>query len=712
MIKKMTVLVMLFLLGTAVSTVKAQPYPSVDNVVDIVYNGIPVTIDGDLDDWEDAHWVYNSQDHPFFLDVNGNPIQGIPESANDFSYFFAMKMDDENVYFAIKVRDEGTPMIEIPDTPNLAFNYDHMSVYLGLYDIGNMNRLSPHIEGAAEGLEFYDPVTGDTVGTARTYRIAPGVDNMESTLGADYQLLIRNIPYEPSATDTEVQAYSGALVDTLLLGTTAASRLTDDETGYIVEWKVPFASLAGHIARPGGPFRNFEWPLFEPEHGMVIPFDVDVTDLDEGDEGLNRFLRLGRYPALWRDSKSFGMRGRIVDVSLEPWNNPAYNYYVDYKPEQDISIDGDLSDWEDAYWIGYSQDHPFFLDVNGNPIQGIPDGPADFSYYFAMKMDDENAYFALRVRDEVTPMIEIPDTPNLAFNYDHMSVYLGLYDIGQNERSPHIEGATEGLEFYDPVTGDTVGTARTYRIAPGVDNMESSLGPDYQLLIRNISYNPNTTGTDVQAYSGALVDTLALGTTAASALVADETGYTLEWKVPFETLAGHIARPGGPFRNFEWPLFVPEHGQTIAFDVDVTDLDEGDEGLNRFLRLGRYPALWRDSKSFNMRGKVVQTGIGTFVDDTVARTERPTTIGLEQNYPNPFNPTTNIRFTVPESGHVSLNVYNLIGQRMATLVNQPMNAGTHTVTFDTASLNLSSGLYLYRLEFMEQSITRKMLLVK
>lgn len=706
--RTVTVFLML-MVGYTATHVHAQPYPTVDNVIDIVYNGIPVTIDGELDDWDDAHWVFNSQDHPFFLDVNGNPIQGIPDSPNDFSYFFAMKMDDENVYFAIKVRDEGTPMIETPSTPNLAFEYDHLSVYLGLYDIGDINQRSPHEEGAAEGLIFFHPETGDTIETARSYRIAPGTDNMESTRGPDYQIMVRSLPYP----DFPLQTYNGAMVDTTIQGTTAASRLTDDETGYILEWKVPFASLAGNIARPSGPFAEFEWPLFQPEHGMVIPFDVDVTDLDEGDEGLNRFLRLGRFPGLWRDAHFFGMRGRIIDLEQQPYNLPATNYYVDYKPVQEISIDGDLSDWDDANWIGNSQDHPFFLDINGNPIQGIPDGPADFSYYFAMKMDDENLYAALRVRDEVTPMIETPDTPNLAFDYDHLSIYLGLFDIGENLRNPHVEGAPEGLIFFHPETGDTIETARTYRIAPGTDNMETTRGPDYQLLLRNIFYPPNTTGTDVQAYSGALVDTLLSGTTVSSNFTADETGYIVEWKIPFESLAGKIARPSGPFASFEWPLFEPAHGQTISFDVDVTDLDEGDEGLNRFLRQGRYPGLWRDSKFFEMRGKVVQTAVGTFADDrSDIYADRPTRVVLAQNYPNPFNPSTTIKFSLPESGMAALAVYDLLGRRVAVVDNRHFEAGTHAIQFNTENYHLSSGIYLYRLEFGDQAYTRKMLLIK
>tara|TARA_Y200000002_G_scaffold366692_1_gene357909 strand:- start:2172 stop:6083 length:3912 start_codon:yes stop_codon:yes gene_type:complete len=84
---------------------------------------------------------------------------------------------------------------------------------------------------------------------------------------------------------------------------------------------------------------------------------------------------------------------------------------------------------------------------------------------------------------------------------------------------------------------------------------------------------------------------------------------------------------------------------------------------------------------------------------------------LEQNYPNPFNPTTNISFSLADASPVKLTIYNLLGQEVARLISgKVMNAGTHTVAFNAASL--SSGVYLYRLEAGSFVSNKRMTLIK
>ncbi len=88
----------------------------------------------------------------------------------------------------------------------------------------------------------------------------------------------------------------------------------------------------------------------------------------------------------------------------------------------------------------------------------------------------------------------------------------------------------------------------------------------------------------------------------------------------------------------------------------------------------------------------------------------PSTLRLDQNYPNPFNPTTMIHYQLPEAGSVQLTVFNTLGQKVATLVNEKQIAGGHHVAFNAA--HLSSGLYYYRLDANGLTQVRKMLLVK
>ena len=83
---------------------------------------------------------------------------------------------------------------------------------------------------------------------------------------------------------------------------------------------------------------------------------------------------------------------------------------------------------------------------------------------------------------------------------------------------------------------------------------------------------------------------------------------------------------------------------------------------------------------------------------------------LSQNYPNPFNPSTTIAYNLKQAADVTLEVFNVTGQKVATLANGRKPAGQYEVNFDAA--DIASGIYFYTLNANGQSLTRKMVLMK
>ncbi len=108
--------------------------------------------------------------------------------------------------------------------------------------------------------------------------------------------------------------------------------------------------------------------------------------------------------------------------------------------------------------------------------------------------------------------------------------------------------------------------------------------------------------------------------------------------------------------------------------------------------------------------EVILTGVGESTVAVDAEEVLPQSYVLEQNYPNPFNPETEIRYGLPEGGRVVLRVYTMLGEEVSTLVDAEQPAGWHTVSF--GGTELSSGLYLYRLEASDFVSIKKMILLK
>ncbi|MCB0294487.1 MAG: T9SS type A sorting domain-containing protein, partial [Calditrichaeota bacterium] len=97
------------------------------------------------------------------------------------------------------------------------------------------------------------------------------------------------------------------------------------------------------------------------------------------------------------------------------------------------------------------------------------------------------------------------------------------------------------------------------------------------------------------------------------------------------------------------------------------------------------------------------------------RPEVPAAFALAQNYPNPFNPTTEIPYALPVNARVEIAVYNILGQKVRTLVNHAQSPGYYTAHWDgrnDAGQLVGSGIYIYRINAGEYRAMRKMILLK
>jgi len=153
----------------------------------------------------------------------------------------------------------------------------------------------------------------------------------------------------------------------------------------------------------------------------------------------------------------------------------------------------------------------------------------------------------------------------------------------------------------------------------------------------------------------------------------------------------------------------------IPIDLSYTDADLLTAGLGGFPigDLGWFPsqyATWKAQRSIEMDRIQTAVNTGVYHGSGVATTRVPNGFQLQQNYPNPFNPSTEISYTITKAGNVTLKVYNMLGQDVATLVNGYQAANTYKVNFNASGL--SSGVYLYKLSSGSNETIKKMVLMK
>ena len=154
-------------------------------------------------------------------------------------------------------------------------------------------------------------------------------------------------------------------------------------------------------------------------------------------------------------------------------------------------------------------------------------------------------------------------------------------------------------------------------------------------------------------------------------------------------------------------LIQPDDTVVVVYEVTCSTVGSYDLPLHTIIAHDGTTGIFGFSDSL-----IVQFDVSLDIDN---RQNLPNSFSLGQNYPNPFNPTTTIEFSIPERSFVTIEIYNLLGQSVTTLVQQNLPAGNHFVKWNgltKTDKSAPSGVYFYKLMTQNREISKKMLLLK
>lgn len=291
------------------------------------------------------------------------------------------------------------------------------------------------------------------------------------------------------------------------------------------------------------------------------------------------------------------------------------------------------------------------------PSEGAPivtnttvDDDADLSVLAYLALDDQYLYIAFDVTDDVTSPSVAPES----WLNDAPDLYIGLYDWRGAPHSGYERGAQPDYHF------------RFNKGQAILDNLGGAV--------------VMTSDSSDYAWVEKFVN-----------------GYTVETRIPLAL----IAQIG------EDDVFSPAEGMRIPLDFSINDADGAPrEGIMTF-------SPKNEDKSWQTPSRWVFTWLGSLANPVGVRENGspvPFNYSLSQNYPNPFNPATTINFSLKKAGPVSIQIFNILGQKVMTLIDEYRPAGSHSIKLDAS--DLSSGVYIYRIKSGDFQATKKMVFMK
>ncbi len=476
--------------------------------------------------------------------------------------------------------------------------------------------------------------------------------------------------------------------------------------------------------------------------------DLNMDDVEtaygtgEGQLGFNILrLRIAPNPAAWGNGNQVETAKRVIEMGgivwAAAWNPPSnmldpevnYNrllpeYYDDYAAH--------LEDFNQ--YMAERDVNLYGISFTNEPDYGIGGGWTEWT-------PDEIVTFIRDHADSITTRMIAPESFQFRRNYSDPILNDSLANAKTDIIGGHLYGG--GLAPYPLAEekGKEIWMTEHYTSS----DRSANIWPDALLVGREISqvmksnwnayiwwqikryYSPIHDGVDVDDPGRDFVDRANSGS-------ITKRGWVMSQFSRFVRPGDYRVEASGPFGRGFNNVFVTSYTDTLNSKIVlvIVNNESGSKDINVTLNGGtttgfsRYITSEDDDveqmEDLDITGNTFSTtlpkeSIITFVSkDFVAvsneHEERnyPREFALKQNYPNPFNPVTTISYYLPATSNVTLKVYNLLGQEVASLVNGLMSAGEHKASFDASTL--SSGIYIYRIEAGSYTDTKKMMLIK
>jgi hypothetical protein len=302
-----------------------------------------------------------------------------------------------------------------------------------------------------------------------------------------------------------------------------------------------------------------------------------------------------------------------------------------------------------------------------------------------------------------TTNLSYPASPAAGVDYVFSGFSGGSYSTAFVTR-PTSNRVTASIE-YNGGTATNIGTGWTDVVTINFTTLVASGSSNLTWATTQVLLEDQITSMTVGSFTGLNTNPLPVQLVTFTATSLQKSGsVTLKWATASETnnYGFEVQKAKDSTKNYQTieNSFVAGHGTTVeAHAYSFTDAN-ATSGV-WYYRL----------KQTDLDGAVHYSD-GIMPSGTTGVTDKPlpTVFALDQNYPNPFNPSTMIEFALPKESRVTLEVYNLLGQRVATLVDEVRAAGYYTYRFDGS--HYGSGVYFYRFSTPEVSFVRKMLLTK